>query len=266
MTRRMTIGTVVAAILLMPSLLLAASLHQFQVAEPTTDADHVIVPLNITNQDNLAGIDIPLSFSEGVTLKEVTFEGTRVDYFDLKIANIDNKNRTVVIGLLPQMTPEYKPDLEAGSGTVANLVFEVNDGSVQEISIETVTLEDPYHDLLFVYHDGDEIRTEKPEIDNVTVSLSDKNDAMPQEFYLAQNYPNPFNPTTTFEFALPTTQHVTLDVYNVLGQKVSTLVDDNLNAGVHQITWEASDASSGVYFYRLTTDNNTETRKMMLLK
>lgn len=262
----MTIGTVALAILLMPSLLLAASLHQFQVAEPTTDAEHVIVPLNITNQDNLAGIDIPLSFSEGVTLKEVSFENTRVDYFDLKVANIDNENRTVVIGLLPQMTPEYKPDLEAGSGTVANLVFEVNDASIQEINVETITLEEPYHDLLFVYHDGDEIRTEKPEIDNVTVSLSDVGNSMPQEFYLAQNYPNPFNPTTTFEFALPTAQHVTLTVYNVLGQNVSTLVDENMNAGVHQITWDASDVSSGVYFYRLNANDKTETRKMMLLK
>ncbi len=266
MTKRMTIGTVVAAILLMPSLLLAASLHQFQVAEPTTDADHVVVPLNITNQDNLAGIDIPLKFSEGVTLKEVTFEGTRVEYFDLKIANIDNESRTVVIGLLPQMTPEYKPNLEAGSGAVANLVFEVNDDLAQQISIEAVTLHDPYHDLLFVYNENHEIRTEKPEFDNVTVSLSGKNDAMPQEFYLAQNYPNPFNPSTTFEFALPTAQHVTLTVYNVLGQNVSTLVDENLSAGVHQITWDAANVSSGVYFYRLSANNNTETRKMMLLK
>jgi hypothetical protein len=262
----MTIGTVVAAILLMPSLIFAASLHQFQVAEPTTDGDQVVVPLNITNQANLAGMDIPLSFSEGVTLKEVSFEDTRVDYFDLKVANIDNENRTVVIGLLPQMTPEHKPDLEAGSGTVANLIFEVNDASVEEINVEAITLEDPYHDLLFVYHDGKEIRTEKPDIDNVTVSLSDASGAMPDEFYLAQNYPNPFNPTTTFEFALPTAQHVTLNIYNVLGQNVSTLVDETMNAGVHQVTWDATDVSSGVYFYRLTANDNTETRKMMLLK
>jgi hypothetical protein len=264
----MNLWTVVLAILVVPSLALGASLHQFKVAEPVKADNAVVVPLVITNQDNLAGMDIPLRFSEGVTLKEVQFEGTRVDYFDLKVANINNQDRTVVIGLLPQMTPVEKPELAAGTGVIANLVFEVNDASVSQIEVEAVTTENPNHTLTFVYTDeSHNIRVERPDFDNVSLSLSGVNGpTLPQEFYLSQNYPNPFNPSTTFEFALPTPSHVELTVYNVLGQTVSTVVNDNLSAGIHTFSWDASNVSSGVYFYRLTTDQNQETKKMMLLK
>jgi hypothetical protein len=264
----MNLWTVVLTILVVPSMVFGASLHQFKVAEATANADNlVVVPLSITNPDDLAGMDIPLSFSEGLTLKEVTFEGTRVEYFDLKVANIDNEKGTVVIGLLPQMTDEYKPDLKAGEGVVANLLFEVNDLSVTEIVLEELKTAAPAHSLTFVYRDGDEIIAEHPEFETVTVAFSNAPGvALPTEFSLSQNYPNPFNPSTTLEFALPTPSHVNLTVYNLLGQTVETVVDENLTAGLHAYDWNASNVASGVYFYRLVTDKNTETRKMMLLK
>jgi methionine-rich copper-binding protein CopC len=268
LSRRINLGTVVLAILVAPALAFSAGLHQFTVAEATASAENqVAIPLNITNQDGLAGIDIPLQFSEGVTLKSVEFEGTRVEYFDLKVANIDNENRTVVIGLLPQLTSRHKKDLAAGEGNIANLVFEIDDPSVTDVTVESITMENPHHSLTFVYHNADNtIRVEQPKFESVSVALSGATSAVPQEFYMAQNYPNPFNPSTTFEFALPVAGHVNLDVFNVLGQKVETVVDENLNAGIHQVVWDATDVSSGVYFYRLTTSDNTETRKMMLLK
>ncbi|MFH1686225.1 MAG: T9SS type A sorting domain-containing protein [bacterium] len=268
MSRRINLWTVVLAILVVPSLAFSASLHQFTVAQATTNAENLVtVPLNITNQEGLAGIDIALQFSEGVTLNSVQFEGTRVEYFDLKVANIDNESRTVVIGLLPQLTSQHKQDLAAGEGNIANLVFEIDDPSVSEVTVEAITLEDPHHSLAFVYHNADNtIRVEQPEFESVTVALASTSPAVPQEFYVAQNYPNPFNPSTTFEFALPVAGHVDLTVFNVLGQKVESVINENLNAGIHQVVWDASNVSSGVYFYRLTTGDNTETRKMMLLK
>lgn len=267
MIRRLNLWTVVLAILVVPSMVLGASLHQFKVAEPTADEDLMVVPLSITNQDNLAGMDIPLSFSEGVTLKSVEFEGTRVEYFDLKVTNINNEDRTVVIGLVPQFSEEPKPDLAAGEGVIANLVFEVTDPAVDAITVEAYTSKVPAHQLTFVYHDGLDLRSEHPSFESVTVAFSNvADDALPTEFSLSQNYPNPFNPSTTFEFALPSPSHVNLTIFNVLGQKVSTVIDENLAAGVHTYDWNASKVSSGVYFYRLTTDDNTQTRKMMLLK
>lgn len=98
------------------------------------------------------------------------------------------------------------------------------------------------------------------------VSASLGNGSLPTEFSLAQNYPNPFNPTTVISFALPTASSVTLSIYNVLGQEVSTLLNTTLPAGEHQVEFDASSYASGVYFYRLSADSFSDTRKMMLVK
>jgi thermitase len=81
-----------------------------------------------------------------------------------------------------------------------------------------------------------------------------------------QNFPNPFNPVTEISFSLPVAAKVTIDIYNVLGQRVTTLVDRSLPAGEHSATWDGSAASSGVYFYRITAGEFTATKKMMLVK
>ncbi|MDX9859029.1 MAG: FlgD immunoglobulin-like domain containing protein [candidate division Zixibacteria bacterium] len=94
---------------------------------------------------------------------------------------------------------------------------------------------------------------------------------LPSQFTLDQNYPNPFNPSTTISYALPSPALVSVDVFNVLGQKVRTLVDETQEAGRHEVVWDGTDAagitvSSGVYFYRVTADDITRSRKMLLLK
>ncbi|MCC6962396.1 MAG: DUF4397 domain-containing protein [candidate division Zixibacteria bacterium] len=89
---------------------------------------------------------------------------------------------------------------------------------------------------------------------------------LPSDFALNQNYPNPFNPTTTISFALPNAAPVTLTVYNVIGQEVARLVDGPLPAGPHQVTFDAANMASGIYFYRLQTDGFSEQRKMVLMK
>ncbi|MCK4858436.1 MAG: T9SS type A sorting domain-containing protein [candidate division Zixibacteria bacterium] len=93
----------------------------------------------------------------------------------------------------------------------------------------------------------------------------------PRFFSLGQNAPNPFNPNTVIEFAVPQSGDVRVEVFNVLGQRVNVLVDDFLDAGRHQVGWDGTDASgrsvsSGIYFYRMTAGEFSDTRKMMLLK
>jgi|GEM_PF-746805 len=88
----------------------------------------------------------------------------------------------------------------------------------------------------------------------------------PQEFSLSQNYPNPFNPTSTIEFTLPAATDVKLEVYNINGQLVSTLVDSRMNAGQHSVVFDASNLASGVYLYRIIAGNFVETRQMTLIK
>jgi hypothetical protein len=274
--KRVNMLTIALAILLAPSFVFAANAHQFAVGKAVAkDANNLVtVPLVVTNEDNLTAIDIPLTWNEGVVLKEVNYAGTRVEYFDLKIANIKNDDRTVVIGLLPQMTPTYKPDLAAGTGPVANLVFEVIDPTVDNISLETVVLENPGHFLCFVYHDFDpdgtpHSRVEHPEFTPVTMALSNvasEDPSVPTHFGLNQNYPNPFNPTTTIQFDVPKASHVKLEVFNVLGQNVRTLVDENLDAATHTVEFDASELGSGIYFYRIQADGFAETKKMALIK
>ncbi len=93
----------------------------------------------------------------------------------------------------------------------------------------------------------------------------------PSAFDLGQNYPNPFNPVTTIRFSLPRSERVVLEIFNLMGQKVRTLLDNTLTAGNHQITWDGTDRSgrkvaSGIYLYRLKSGDDIRTRKMTLLK
>ena len=95
--------------------------------------------------------------------------------------------------------------------------------------------------------------------------------SLPREYSLSQNYPNPFNPVTTIEYIIPTRLHVTLEVYNILGQKIRTLVDELKSAGDFQTTWDGKNAngvtvSSGIYFYRFRAEDFVETKKMIFLK
>ncbi len=97
------------------------------------------------------------------------------------------------------------------------------------------------------------------------------NPVLPDGFALSQNYPNPFNPSTEISFTLPTKSDVTLNVYNTLGQRVKTIVEGERPAGDYTVTWDGTDegrnaVSTGVYFYRLTADGVTESKKMILLK
>jgi len=94
---------------------------------------------------------------------------------------------------------------------------------------------------------------------------------LPVSYRLAQNYPNPFNPSTQIEFSLPEAGRVKLDIFNILGRKVRQLINQRLSAGVHRVTFDGRSESnqplaSGIYLYRLTTDDYTESKKMILLK
>jgi len=100
---------------------------------------------------------------------------------------------------------------------------------------------------------------------DVVTSVSE-NPGIPDEFELLQNYPNPFNGQTSIGFNLPGRTHVRLDVYDILGRKIETLIDRDLPAGHNSVNWNAENKSSGIYFYRITADDQTSTRRMLLIK
>ncbi|MBE2216654.1 MAG: T9SS type A sorting domain-containing protein [Ignavibacteria bacterium] len=96
--------------------------------------------------------------------------------------------------------------------------------------------------------------------------LGEKGIAESKSFRLDDNYPNPFNPSTTIKFALPVGGVTTLKVYDIAGKEVASLVETDLEAGYHEVNFNASELSSGVYFYRLTSGSFTDVKKMMLVK
>ncbi|MCP4581083.1 MAG: T9SS type A sorting domain-containing protein [candidate division Zixibacteria bacterium] len=107
--------------------------------------------------------------------------------------------------------------------------------------------------------------------DLTPTAIDDETASLPLTTRLGNNYPNPFNPTTTLNFSLKQAGGITLEIYNVMGQKINTLVDGQLDAGHHSVVWDGKNdagvnVSSGVYFYKLTTDDYSSSRQMTLIK
>jgi predicted acyl esterase len=101
---------------------------------------------------------------------------------------------------------------------------------------------------------------------NFAIGVKKISSAVPQTFKLEQNYPNPFNPRTIIKYQLPLTNNVKLSVYDILGKEIDALVNERQNPGTYETTWDASKYPSGIYFYRLKTENFIETKKMMVVK
>ncbi|MFH1236766.1 MAG: T9SS type A sorting domain-containing protein [Parcubacteria group bacterium] len=101
--------------------------------------------------------------------------------------------------------------------------------------------------------------------------IEGSNENMPSSFSLSQNYPNPFNPTTNFQFTLPKSSHVKIEIFNIVGQKVATIVDVDMKPGLYTADWNGRDendktVSSGIYFYRMQAGDFSNMKKMVLVK
>ena len=101
------------------------------------------------------------------------------------------------------------------------------------------------------------------EVTNVEMLNSE---SIPSEFNLSQNYPNPFNPVTNIRFSISKQTNVKITVYNILGQSIQKLIDEKKSPGVYEVQFDGSHLASGIYFYRLETDNFSQTKKLLLLK
>lgn len=169
-----------------------------------------------------------------------------------------NGRQTTIDSLLAELDARLAAASSADSATVAfqealfNFQFVENDGSrgvhnfnyARDILVNTINY-----------------------IDTVFTAIQPLPEAgIPSTFSLQQNYPNPFNPSTTIRFDIPRATHVRLMVYNSLGQVVATLVDKQLAASSYKVTFDASNLPTGLYFYRIVTDNYSQTRKMLFLK
>ncbi len=91
-------------------------------------------------------------------------------------------------------------------------------------------------------------------------------ESVPTTFELKQNYPNPFNPSTSISFTMAKTENVTLKIFNIIGQEVATLINGQMSAGSHLVTFNAANLASGIYFYQLKAGSQIAIKKMVLLK
>ncbi len=143
-------------------------------------------------------------------------------------------------------------------GEKANFVWNVrvSDGS------DTLGVRGPYGD----FGDDWEPVYRYLTLERAVISSNEVNGDTPSAFALEQNYPNPFNPSTTIKFALPEAADVTLNVYNMLGQKVNTLINKRMTAGSYDVSFDASNLASGMYIYRIEAGSFSSIKKMMLIK
>ncbi len=119
-----------------------------------------------------------------------------------------------------------------------------------------------------IVHAGGSFTTENPNgiCTNAIVTGGIEAEIIPSDFSLSQNYPNPFNPATTINYSIPELSNVVIKVYDVLGDEVAILVNEQKPAGSYEVQFDASKLSSGVYYYKIQAGNYIETRKMILLK
>jgi hypothetical protein len=229
----------------------------------------------LINDEPLSGIQIPLSFSTDLAfLDSVTF-GTRTAGFtgaDVLRASTDlgGTAQTIMLALVPLQTGS----IAAGNDAIATLHFSRNLASASTEAVVSQTTLTPAGGLLAgdtASQPNSYVPTFRGGSAAVGVSVADHPDILPRTFELLPNYPNPFNPTTSFAVAIPVPSHVTLDIYNLLGQRIVRLYDATAPAGYLDLTWNGKDSrgrqvGSGVYFYKVEAKDFRQVRKMVLLK
>jgi hypothetical protein len=140
-----------------------------------------------------------------------------------------------------------------GNATLANVEFRWKSKHAAHTNIELMSVKMADGNGGIVGHTGSTLTVDATGI-------------LPTSSALFQNYPNPFNPTTTINFDLKENGFVKLSVYNVLGQKVASLIDNNMEAGHHTVSFDASNLSSGMYIYKIEVNGFTAMHKMMLMR
>ncbi len=209
------------------------------------------------------GVNVPEENQLSYTLPPLPpDEVMEQNFMDTRFAN--GKTYTEDVGTIEVRNTDYPLTVEYGI---------LNDNGEWEISSNApkrIHGDEEYGDIGRVkLNRTGTIVVEHP-IESFTIRKTSTNN-LPIEFALKQNYPNPFNPITTIVYDVPKESHITLTVYDLMGRVVKELVSDRINAGTHHIIWNGTDAygqsvASGMYLYRLKSDNYIKTKKLVMLK
>jgi hypothetical protein len=233
------------------------------------------------NTIDISAMSIPLQFSSSaLTLDSVSTQESVWGSDFAFYASIDNTDRTARITILPNDMTYPLPTVSFVDGVVAELHFTVAADVVpHRASIDSIYTDSSVGGDVHVFtridisdNSGTSVFLPDFVAGDIEVLMPTGLDddlfelGLPTDYELAQNYPNPFNPSTIISFSLPSGGIVNVDVFNILGQQVITLVSEYREAGVHQVEFNGANFPSGIYFYRLQHSGGTATRKMTLVK
>lgn len=200
------------------------------------------------------------SASDSVLITVVPVNDLPTAEFQLKKGGFEDGDNVVTF-------TDLSNDDKDPNGAIISYSWDFGDGNSSTLKnpVHTYTAMDDYEVTLTVT-DNEGAVSKSSKTVGITVITSIDNEDGPTEFALNQNYPNPFNPSTNINYDIPEASHVTIDVFNMMGQKVATLINESKAAGSYSVTFDASQLSSGIYIYRLQSGNFLSTKKMMLIK
>ncbi len=219
------------------------SLGQYSVwVNSNCDGDSMVVDMTITG-DSTAEFNV----QKIVDLRDVSFGPGTMGI------SIEDEGGTKTLIYTDQDGVEHKIDMDAPD-------FE---DKLRELGLNLSTTDSPDGMQTYAVTQTMDVPDEAAEKDQPT--------NLPEGYGLSQNYPNPFNPTTSIDYSIPTAQHVRMDIFNINGRKVRTLVDSYLGAGPHTVEWDGRNdrgttVASGIYLYKLQAGDYSETRKMNFIK
>lgn len=196
------------------------------------------------------------------------WKGVLIEFDDLVLTDDDPDNNNHVFREFVVDDGSGSMRVDEGPGSSSWLsTYSVNEADNPVTLIREGTTIDKLRGIMYFSFSNYKLVPRSPDDFVNLTNVTDRVDAgVPQSFDLSQNYPNPFNPSTQIRFSLPEDSHVTLRIFNILGQQVTVLVDEYHTAGTYTATFDAGTFSSGVYFYRIEAGDYVETKRMMMLK
>ena len=214
---------------------------------PLKMGERITLPVMLENAEAVYAVGLTLSFNSDVLRFVSVAQGEVTEGFSLSHAVHHDKIRIALAGTRPG----------SSDGCLLNLVFDVLSKSVPRSGDMPLVIES------IVLNDG----IQPVEIENQLFV----DPVGPDQFELYQNHPNPFNPETTIRYGIPNDTQVKIDVYNSLGEKVRTLIDQNHKAGSHTVRWDAKNdegrpVSGGIYVFRMKAGSFVQARKMLLIR
>jgi hypothetical protein len=244
----------------------------------TNNPGEVFVWVYMRTDDSIAYYNMPLQFTAsgtGITFDRVEYYPPLTNWDDTFFDYIEGEEFLRNFGFM-DIDSGWNPPLHTNYNRLhtMNIVFNIDAGATDPQVVDIDYYDDPVNGPTIFGMVGGVIEISPaivPGAIHYGIVDVEEDDILPTETGLAQNYPNPFNPATNVDFALPSEQHVRIDVYNILGQHIQTIADGSYPAGNHTVTWNGVNSNgenvpSGIYFYNMVSNDFSQTNKMMLLR